>query len=86
MLKTVLVIVVAAACAGATVGFVPAPSPAGAASARVADGGNAGCTQPWPYYERACLGDSRKGSSNAHAVRVIALASPGAPQTPQARR
>ena len=28
MLKTVLVIVVAAACAGAIVGFVPAPSPA----------------------------------------------------------
>jgi hypothetical protein len=62
MLKTVLVIVVAAACAGATVGFVPAPSPADAASARVADGGN------------------------AHAVRVIALANPGAPHTPQARR
>jgi hypothetical protein len=55
-------------------------------SARVADGGNAGCTQPWPYYERACLGDSRKRSSNAHAVRVIALANPGAPHTPQARR
>ena len=79
MLKTVLVIVVAAACAGA-------PSPADAASARVADGGNAGCTQAWPYYERACLGDSRKRSSNAHAVRVIALANPGAPHTPQARR
>jgi hypothetical protein len=31
MLKTVLVIVVAAACAGAIVGFVPAPSPADAA-------------------------------------------------------
>jgi hypothetical protein len=86
MLKTVLVIVVAAACPGAIVGFVPAPSPADAASARVADGRNAGCTQPWPYYERACLGDSRKRSSNAHAVRVIALANPGAPHTPQARR
>jgi hypothetical protein len=54
--------------------------------ARAAEGGNAGCTQPWPYYERACLGDSRKRSGNAHAVRVIALANPGAPHTPQARR
>jgi hypothetical protein len=86
MLKTVLVIVVAAACAGAIVGFVPAPSPADAASARVADGGNAGCTQAWPYYERACLSDSRKRSGNAHAVRVIALANQGAPHPPQARR
>jgi hypothetical protein len=86
MLKTVLVIVVAAACAGAIGGFVPAPSPADAASARAADGGSTGCTQPWPYYERACLGDSRKRSSNAHAVRVIALANPGAPHTPQTRR
>ena len=86
MLKTVLVIVVAAACAGAIVGFVPAPSPADAASARAAEGGNAGCTQPWPYHERACLSDSRKRSGNAHAVRVIALANAGAPHTPQARR
>jgi hypothetical protein len=84
MLKTVLVIVVAAACAGAIVGFVPAPSPADAAIARAAEGGNAGCTQPWPYYERASLSDSRKRSGNAHAVRVIA--NPGAPHTPQARR
>ena len=86
MLKTVLVIVVAAACAGAIVGFVPAPSPADAAIARAAEGGNAGCTQPWPYYERACLSDSRKRSGNAHAVRVIALAKQGAPNTQQARR
>ena len=86
MLKTVLVIVVAAACAGAIVGFVPAPSPADAAIARAAEGGNAGCTQPWPYDERACLSDSRKRSGNAHAVRVIALANSGAPHTPQARR
>jgi hypothetical protein len=81
MLKTVLVIVVAAACAGAIVGFVPAPSPADAASARVANGA---CTQPWPYYERACLRDSRKRSGNA--VRVIALANQGAAHRPQPRR
>jgi hypothetical protein len=84
MLKTVLVIVVAAACAGAIVGFVPAPSPADAASARVADASNGACTQPWPYYERACLRDSRKRSGNA--VRVIALANQGAAHRPQPRR
>lgn len=87
MLKTVLAIVAAAACAGAIVGFVPEPSPADAASASIADGGTAGCAQPWPYYERACLRDSRK--HNARAVRVIALANqaiPHTPHTPQKRR
>jgi hypothetical protein len=86
MLKTVIAIVVAAFCAAAMVGFVPPPSPADAASAPVADGGHAGCTKPWPYYERACLGGSRKQSSNGSAVRLIALAGHGAPHMPQARR
>jgi hypothetical protein len=99
MLKTVLAVVAAAVCAGAIVGFVPEPSPADAASASAANGGTAGCAQPWPYYERACLCDSRKHSGNARAVRVIAiadhaiphtaqklLASTGTPHTPQKRR
>lgn len=86
MLKTVIAIVVAAFCAVAMVGFVPAPSPADAASAPVADSGSAGCARPWPYYERACLRDRRNQNVNGSAVRVIALASHGAPHSPHARR
>jgi hypothetical protein len=86
MLKTVLAIVAAAACAGAIVGFVPEPSPADAASALDADGGTAGCDRPWPYYERTCLRDSRKHGGNARAVRVIVLANHAIPHTPQKRR
>jgi hypothetical protein len=86
MLKTVIAIVAAAFCAAAMVGFVPPPSPAGAAGAGAADGGNAGCTKPWPYYERACLRDSRKQTGNGSAVRTIAFASHGAPHMPQSRR
>jgi hypothetical protein len=86
MLKTVLAIVAAGACAGAIVGFVPEPSPADAASASVADGGTAGCAQPWPYYERACLRDSYKHSGIARAVRVITIANQAIPNTPQKRR
>ena len=86
MLKTVFAIVLAAVCAAGIVGFVPAPSPADAASARVADGSSAGCAQPWPYYERACLRDSRKHGGNTHAVRVIALANQSAAHMPQTRR
>ncbi len=86
MLKTVLAIVAAGACAGAVVGFVPEPSPADAASASVADGGTVGCAQPWPYYERACLRDNRKHSGIAHAVRVITIANRAISHTPQKRR
>jgi hypothetical protein len=84
MLKTVIAIVAAAFCAAAMVGFVPPPSPVDAASAPVADSGSAACTKPSPYYERACLGESRK--QRLSAVRVIALASHGAPHIPQTRR
>jgi hypothetical protein len=86
MLKTVLAIVAAAVCAGAIIGFVPEPSPADAASASVADGGIAGCAQPWPYYERACLRDNSKRSGNTRAVRVIILANQAIPHTPRKRR
>ncbi len=86
MLKTVLAIVVAAFCAAAIAGFVPAPSPADAAIVRVTESGSAGCGQTWPYYETACLRDSRKRSGNPHAVRVIGLANQGAAHRPQTRR
>jgi hypothetical protein len=85
ILKTVLAIVAAAACAGAIVGFVPEPSPADAASASAADDDSASCAQPWPYYERACLRDSRKPDGNARAVRVITIANQIAPYAPRKR-
>jgi hypothetical protein len=33
----------------------------------------AACLRTWPYYERACLHDSRQQDSNVHAVRVITM-------------
>ena len=31
------------------------------------------CTQGWPYYEKACLNDSRHLTDKAHVVRMIAI-------------
>lgn len=38
-----------------------------------ATGSTAACLQTWPYYERSCLRDSRRGDGYPHAVRVIAV-------------
>jgi hypothetical protein len=31
------------------------------------------CSQPWPYYERACLHDGRQTDGKSRFVRVITL-------------
>jgi hypothetical protein len=85
MLKGLLAISAAAVCAGIIVGFVPPPEPAAATpranprnevsdvaidSAPVVVAMSA-CTQTWPYFEQACLRDSRQVDRAAPTARII---------------
>jgi len=80
-------IIAAAACATIVVIVVPALSPAMTASAAtnnasIHSGLNAdsvpgpqtsrsACADNWPYYDAACLHDSRRPDGRARAVRIV---------------
>jgi hypothetical protein len=85
MLKTMIAIAAAAACAGVLTGFAPATLPADAAAVRATGSGDASCSQPWPYYERSCMRGSQKSNRNARLVRVIAVDKQGAVPAPRMR-
>jgi hypothetical protein len=88
MLKNMLALVTAGVIAGLFVGLVPPPAPASAKTAGIAVSEPAagrsaiavsaptirpgGCGQAWPFYEQACLRDSREPNSAARAARVVA--------------
>jgi hypothetical protein len=47
----------------------------GGATAHVDSGvkGKIACTRNWPYYEKACLHNSRRLDDQAHVVRIIPI-------------
>jgi hypothetical protein len=81
MIKNILAIAAAAVCAGAIVGFIPAPAPAIAAGTP-----QAVQSQGWPYYDPSCLHDSRRPDGKARAVRVVTVNHAIAGRTSQTRR
>ena len=88
MIKLILVIAAAAACAGIVV-FIPEFGPKSAmAATQSTDSGaptlgvvvtkenwqsKGGCLQNWPYYEHSCLRDARMPEGVGRIVRVITI-------------
>jgi hypothetical protein len=88
MIKPILAIAAAAACAGIVV-FAPEFGPESAMAATQSAGSGAptpsvvitkesrqsegGCLQNWPYYEHSCLRDARMPDGVGRMVRVIAI-------------
>jgi hypothetical protein len=87
MVKPILAIAAAAACAGLVVlapEFAPksamAATQSGEAGAMQADivakkkqQSDRGCAQHWPYYKQSCLRDARLSNGTERVVRVIAI-------------
>jgi hypothetical protein len=88
MIKQVLAITAAAACAALVV-IVPELSPESAmastqssqsgvpsrevVAAKEAQKSKSDCSQGWPYYEHACLREARPPNGVRRTVRVIAI-------------
>jgi hypothetical protein len=90
MIKPMLAIAAAAACAGIVV-LAPELAPKSAMAATQSDESGAlarvkeqsqsdgGCLRHWPYYEQSCLRDARLPNGVARVVRVIAIDRTGKP-------
>jgi hypothetical protein len=86
MIKSIVAIAVAAACAGIVV-LAPEFAPKSAMAATQSSGlpmqgfvaaeenqqSDGGCSQHWPYYEQNCLRDARLSNGVERVVRVIAI-------------
>ncbi len=88
MIKLILAIASAAACAGVIV-LAPELGPKSAmAATQSGESGSLtqgfvaakekrqsdrGCVQHWPYYEQSCLRDARRSDGVERVVRVIAI-------------
>jgi hypothetical protein len=86
MIKSILAIAAAAACAGIVVlapEFAPKRAMAATQSGGLPMQGfvvakekrqlDRGCSQHWPYYEQNCLRDARLSNGGERVVRVIAI-------------
>jgi hypothetical protein len=84
MLKKLLAVIAAAACAAVIVGFIPTPTPADAAKApqaiavdvdqpAVLPAGSSSCAQGWPNYDQTCLRDARRPNGKARVARVVVI-------------
>ena len=94
MIKPMLAIAAAVACAGIIV-LAPELAPKSAMAATQSDESRAltrvvavvkeqpqsdgGCLQHWPYYEQSCLRDARLPNGVARVVRVVAIGRTGKP-------
>ena len=92
MIKLILAIASAAACAGVIV-LAPELGPKSAmAATQSGESGSltqgfvaakengqpdGGCVQHWPYYEQSCLRDARRSDGVERVVRVIAIGRTG---------
>jgi hypothetical protein len=95
MLRKLVAVVAAAACAAVIVGFIPRPTPADAAKAPQSTpvnadqpevlSGSSTCAQSWPNYDQACLRDARRPNGRARVARVVAIDRSVADRAPRAR-